>query len=513
MPSENISGRRSMGNYCEACFKKQRTIDKLQEEVRRLKEQLKYRKDNAAEGFFGPSTPSSQIPVKANTDKKKNRRKKGAKTGHAGKGRTSCPPEEAAEVIELEPVKRCPQCEGDIAVFETDERTVIESEPLRPKRRVYRLPHGRCVKCGRFARAKAPSVLPKSLYGNQLIANAAVMHYVHGVPMGRICEQLGIGAGSLMGIFHRLAGFFKKVPEKLTLEYRASWVKHADETGWRKDGNNGYAWLFATDKISIFLFGRTRAASVAREILGEDPLPGYLVVDRYSGYNWVLCIIQYCYAHLLRDVKKLEKDFPGDGEVKTFVAVLAPLLALAIKLRKQPISDEEFYEQAKTVKAKIVAAVNLPAMHLGIRHIQDIFREKAHRMYHWAVDRRVPADNNLAERDLRPTVVARKVSFGSQSDAGAETRSILMTVLYTLRKRGFDATAQLKTVLDKLAEDLRQDLFPLLFPSAPVTPEETIRASAHTQTPAPAAQPLFTSMPLLHAGVVPDIMASAAHSP
>ena len=69
-----------------------------------------------------------------------------------------------------------------------------------------------------------------------------------------------------MGIFHRLAGFFKKVPEKLILEYRTSWVKHADETGWRKDGNNGYAWLFATDKISIFLFGRTRAASVAREI-------------------------------------------------------------------------------------------------------------------------------------------------------------------------------------------------------------------------------------------------------
>ncbi len=55
-----------MGNYCEACFEKQRTIDKLQEEVRRMKEQLKDRKAREAEGFFGSSMPSSQIPVKAN---------------------------------------------------------------------------------------------------------------------------------------------------------------------------------------------------------------------------------------------------------------------------------------------------------------------------------------------------------------------------------------------------------------------------------------------------------------
>jgi hypothetical protein len=503
-----------MGNYCEACFEKQRTIDKLQEEVRRLKEQLKYRRNKEAEGFFGSSTPSSQIPVKANTDKKKQRRKKGAKTGHAGKGRTSCPPEQAAEVIELDPVKICSHCEGDIVIFETTERTVIESEPLRPKRRVYRCPHGRCAKCGRFARTKAPSVLPKSLYGNQLIANAAVMHYVHGVPIGRICEQLGIGAGTLMGIFHRLAGFFKNVPDTLVLEYRASWVRHADETGWRKEGNNGYAWLFATDNISIFLFGRTRAASVAKEILGEEPLPGYLVVDRYSGYNWVLCIIQYCYAHLLRDVEDLEKDFPGDGEVKAFVAVMAPLLALAIKLRKQPLSDEEFYEQARKVKSDIVAAVKHPALHLGIRHLQDVFQEQEHRMYHWAVDRRVPADNNLAERGVRPTVVARKVSFGSQSDAGAETRGILMTVLCTLRKRGFHATAHLKTVLDKLAEDLRQDPFPLLFPPSPVTPEKNTRAKMLTKISTPAPHASVISMPSEYACAVPiHMMMSVAHSP
>jgi transposase len=484
-----------MGNFCQPCFEKQRTIDNLQEENRRLKGQIRYLKAKATEGFFGSSTPSSKKPVKADTDDERRRRKGGARPGHAGHGRTSCSPDQADGVVDIPPLPTCPHCGEGLELIDTDERTVIESEPLSPRRRVYRLPRQRCVRCKRLFRAKAPSVLPKSLYGNQLLANAAVVHYLHGVPMGRICEQWEIGAGSLMGLFHRLAGLFKQVPDKLILEYRASWVKQADETGWRKDGKNGYAWLFATSKISVFLFGRTRSASVAKEVLGEYPLPGYLVVDRYAGYNWALCIIQYCYSHLLREVQALEKEFSEDSEVKVFVDVMAPLLASAIKLRNQPISDEEFSAQAKIVKSKLIAAVGRPANHLGIRRIQDIFREQEHRMYHWAVDRRVPADNNLAERDLRPTVVARKVSFGSQSDAGAETRGILMTTLYTLRKRGFDVTDHLKTVLDKLADDINQDPFPLLFP-AESTISKNIRTKGESvKTSTSSTGCLFTSAP------------------
>jgi transposase len=87
-----------------------------------------------------------------------------------------------------------------------------------------------------------------------------------------------------------------------------------------------------------------------------------------------------------------------------------------------------------------------PGTHLGIHRIQEIFRAHADRLYHWADDRRVPAENNLAERDLRPTVIARKVSFGSQSDAGAHTRGILMSVLHTLKTRQMDVVAHLKRV-------------------------------------------------------------------
>ena len=257
------------------------------------------------------------------------------------------------------------------------------------------------------------------------------MHYLHGIPIERVCEILGIGSGSLAGIFKRCASLFAGVPQKLVEQYRKAPVKHADETSWRTNGKNGYVWLFATNELSVFQFGKNRSAQVPLAVFGKDPLKGTLVVDRYNGYNKVPCSIQYCYAHLMRDVEDLGKEFPDDGEVSTFTAVVIPLLSSAIKLRKQPIDDVEFYAQAFQIRSEIQATMNQPARHLGIRRIQDIFRKNKYRLYHWSEDRSVPADNNLAERDLRPSVIARKVSFGSVTDAGAHTRSALQSIVRT----------------------------------------------------------------------------------
>ena len=451
-------------SFCEECFKKQQRIDRLVEENARLKQALNYRKRREKEGFFGSSTPSSKLPLKGNSPEEQEKKKRGAKLGHKGAGRKAFDETQADHVVDVEADigELCPHC-GDVLINKgTKERMVIESRPLKAQRILYQEPRKYCQRCRRMFRSKAPSVLPKSLYGNQLIASAATMHYLHGVPMGRICEQIGIEAGSLVQIFHRLARLFAGAPEKLIEQYRQSPVKHADETGWRTNGKNGYAWLFATEEISIFQFVKTRSGKVPQAVFGQEQLPGILVVDRYAGYDKTPCKIQYCYSHLLRDVQDLEKEFPDSSESKAFVSTLAPQLALAMNLRTQPISDSEFYTRAAKLKAEILDTVNHPAHHFGIQRIQNIFRDNKKRVYHWADDRHVPADNNLAERDLRPTVIARKTSFGSQSDAGARTRSILMTVLHTLKKQGYDATARLKDILDEIAKDISQDPLPRL---------------------------------------------------
>lgn len=455
-----------MLQYCEGCFEKQMKIDQLQEEVKQLKAKLRYRARKEREGFFGSSTPSAKIPVKASTPDKEHT-PKGARPGHEGVGRQKIIDADADYIETVAPCvgDTCPHCGAPVEDKGFATRGVLDIRPVKVQRILYRLPKRYCRHCRKTFQPRAPGVLPRGLYGNQLIATAAVMHYQHGVPMGRICEHLGIGIGALVEIFHALARLFHTVLQRLIEVYRQSPVRHADETGWRNNGKNGHAWLFATTTISIFLFKPTRSAKIPQMVLGTEPLPGVLAVDRYAGYNKAPCALQYCYAHLSREVEDLEKEFPDSEEVRTFVSVMMPLLTEAMQLRNQPITDEEFSKKAPEVKTQIIAAVEAPAVHLGIRRIQDIFHDNAHRMYHWAEDRSVPAENNLAERDLRPTVIARKVSFGSVSDAGAHTRSVLMTVLHSLKKQGCNVVDHLKHVLDQLASDMTLDPFPLLFPT------------------------------------------------
>jgi len=460
-----------MVNSCPGCLEKQRQIDQLEEENQRLRDQLRYRKREGKEGFFGSSTPSSQIPVKANSPEEKRSRKGGARPGHVGHGRKAHGEETADEVIPIDVGESCPECGGVLRLKEVRTRAVIESEPVKPQKILYHLYHKQCSRCHQVFRAKAPAVLPKSLYGNQITAQVAGMHYFHGIPMGRICEMTDIPLGSLVDLFHRLSGYFAPVMDLLKEQYRLSPVKHADETGWRNDGQSGYAWLFCTPETSLFSFQNTRSASVPRSIFGEKKLPGVLVVDRYNAYNKAPVQIQYCYAHLLRDVEKLEKDFPDHAEIKPFVSTLVPLLAQAMHLRTQPLSDEQYYRQAKEIQQKIIGVSQSPAQHLAIRALQDLFHTHEDRLYHWVQDRRVPPDNNLAERDLRPTVIARKVSFGSSSDAGAKTRSILMSVLHTLNKRRSARSLEsiFKNLLDEIAKNPKAPIA-ALFPELKSNP-------------------------------------------
>ena len=169
-------------------------------------------------------------------------------------------------------------------------------------------------------------------------------------------------------------------------------------------------------------------------------------------------------ALTLADVRGFSKSFYVPN--LAIVSVVAPQLSLAMKLRGQPISDDEFYRRAAGLRDEIKAAMGSPAKHLAIRRIQDIFRESADRLYHWADDRSVPADNNVAERDLRPSVIARKVSFGSVTDAGAKTRSVLTTVAATRKKRGGDVAKAVTDALNVLARNPKAGPFEILFPSS-----------------------------------------------
>lgn len=454
---------------CPGCFKKQCRIDELEDEVIRLKQKLRYEERKAKDGYFGSSTPSSKKPFKGTAEDAVNKNG-GALCGHKGHGRKKITPANTDETKEIVIGDKCPRCRGSLVNKSFIKRPIIDSVLLQTKKILYLCQKKYCPRCKKTVSAKPP-VLPRSLYGNQLIAQVLYLHYGQLIPLGRIVEILGgsVSTSNLHDIFGRLSRIWQPAIDRLIREYRKEPVKHADETGWRTDGKNGYAWLFCSKNTSIFRFEDNRSSRVRQTVLGKCRLPGTLITDRYGVYNKSPCSLQYCYAHLLRLVEDTGAQFADNEEVQGFVAALAPLLAQAMHLRGQDIADAAYYRRAKVLKAQIRRVINAGACHAGIKAVQTIFKENKDRLYRWVNDRAIPADNNRAERELRPTVIARKVSFGSQSKQGALSRSILMTIIHTAKKRlPADALQEwLKESLDAIAVNPGINMYSLLPPARP----------------------------------------------
>jgi len=420
-------------NRCSCCLEKQIEIDRLNDYIKMLKKQLSRFEKQTKEGYFGESTPSSKKPFKENSKVKKSG---GAKEGHTGHGRKKVL-EEEARIVEVPITEICPECKEKTEFKAKIKRGIIDGKMPSTETIIYNCHKRYCPRCKKIYMGQPP-VLPRTLYGNGLLSMIITMFYLEGVPLNRILEMLGskINKGSIINALHRVSNIFVPVVATIIEDYRSNPIRHADETGWRTDGNSGYAWLFCTDRESIFKFANTRSGQVPLAILGGEELEGYLITDRYGGYNSIKCKKQFCLVHLLRDIRAIREDYEDkEAEVSNFTKISIELLSEAIGLRNKDKTDFDYYERAKYLEDELKKVMSHGAHNPNIKEIQRIFLKNENKLYHWASDRRVPADNNRAERELRPTVVARKVSFGSQSPEGANTRSIFMTVLHTAKKR------------------------------------------------------------------------------
>lgn len=485
---------------CSGCLDKMRQIDELKRNLERksrritaLEKKLGERARSPDETPFGESTPSSKLPFKTNATEKNRQRRGGAKPGHRGHGRKKPPPGGPAE--KLAAPCSCPDCGGTTEVRKTEGRYVQDYIPERTVERHLLVETSQCKHCGKLIEAVVPDILPRGKYSNTLIANAACQHYLDGRTQGDVCERFDIGRGALNCAMQRLADMFEPCMDELVRRFLADPVRFGDETGFREDGVGRYAWLLSTSRTSLFLVGQSRATSVPLDLLKPYVVPdtlfgGVLVVDRYAVYGCLPFELQYCYAHLKRDAEKLQKQCPDDPEVKCFCRALIRQLSAAMRLRSKKLSDKQYYARAAHIKANIIGICESEARHPGIQQLQDLFRKNRHRLYHWAHDRRVPADNNYSERSLRPLVIARKLSFGTQSAKGSRTRTILMSVLHSLRKQGHDPATRIRAAMNLKAHAPEADLVAFLFPQTerepPLrrAPDEGIHAGIPIDSPA-----------------------------
>ena len=351
---------------------------------------------------------------------------------------------------------------------------MIERIPARKIRKFYRKRECTCSSCGKVETIRTPEVTPGGLYGNGMVAHLLTEHYLYGLTAGNVCRRKGINEGTFFQISARCADLLKPLFKRILQELRTCLIVHADETGWRNNGDKAYGWIFANTELAAFLFRGTRGSKVPFEVFGNDPLNVNLITDRYKGYDPLKLNRQYCYVHLLRDLKSLEKDCPDDPEVAAFAAGLKTLLKKAITMYKSKMKMTDYVIAATTIKDNIMAVCYKEANHPGIQQFQNIFRRHPERMFQWVKSPDIPAENNFAERGVRPSVIARKISFGSQAERGMLTRELLMTFLYTARIRGLNPNTTLEKALNMLCCNPDADIAPLLELSAKELPASCV---------------------------------------
>ena len=364
-------------------------IVRLRARISRLEARLKVEVRNAREAPFGENTPSSKLNFKKDSDEAARVRQGGAKPGHDGHGRRRVAPEEADETREAPAPSACPDCGRPLLRVAPESREVRDIPPPRFRTVRWTVGRGFCPHCRKAFSGAVPGVLPRFAATNRAIAQNAADRYLHRMTVGTISRRTGMNASTIIKEDEALADILGPCVHRLRREYLEADTKHADETGWPCNGAHGqYAYGFFAEDVALYRFRKTRKGEVAAGVFGAREPHGVLVTDRYTGYDrpWRVDR-QYCYAHILRKFLRLPRKEPDNPEYKAFVPLMARQLKAAMTLRSKGLPAGDFAREAKAI-----------------------------RMYHWARGPDVPAENNRAERGVRGLVIARKTSFGGQSE-------------------------------------------------------------------------------------------------
>ncbi len=227
--------------------------------------------------------------------------------------------------------------------------------------------------------------------------------------------------------------------EDLKEQCRASPALQADETGWREDGKNGYIWSMSTPTVRYYEYHHSRGGEVVKALIGED-YEGVLGSDFYAAYNVHQGLHQRCWVHFLRDAHDLKDQHPNDEALRTWATEVKNLYHRAVAWadhgpdpnlspRQQSlarVAQQHAFEQQLTAVCQPYAQTTTP-QHTLCERVERFLPE----LFVFVAVPGVPAHNNLAERSVRPLVVARKISGGSRSPAGSETRMRLASLFGT----------------------------------------------------------------------------------
>lgn len=347
-------------------------------------------------------------------------------------------------------IVECPDCHlrlGGISLARCREVIDVPPPPVVEvtEHRIYK---GWCSSCQKWHEAPVDfgeQVIGQGRIGVRLASMIAYLRTVMRLPLRQLREVLRtlhgfeVSVGELVELLHRIKEYAQPVLDGLKAEIRASPAVQADETGWREDGLNGYIWSVSTPMIRYYEYHHSRGGEVVKQLIGEN-YQGVLGSDFYAGYNIHYGLHQRCWVHFLRDIHDLKKLHPQDEVLFTWAKDVKAVYEQAVawagqepdltlsprKLERVRVAQQHVFEQRLWKLCQPFAHTTAP-QHTLCERVEQFLPE----LFVFVAVPGVPAHNNLAERSVRPLVIARKISGGTRSPKGSQTRMGLASLFGT----------------------------------------------------------------------------------
>jgi transposase len=306
--------------------------------------------------------------------------------------------------------------------------------------------------------AEMPDLLPRSEYGIEVAVLLSYLVYTVGVSINKARSlleffcQLRLSRSQANSLLDQLARLWESEFDTLVELMSLALVVYIDETGWKVSKKNCYAWVFTTLSHTVLLYGRMRDASVLDEILPRDRFRGIGVSDDYAAYRERFPRSQKCWSHLLRKAIALMLAHPKKRHYRRFFERLLDLYREAKRYQqdrrlgpaareKRVVELEEKLgvlctrweeELPKDAASDVRAFVNLQ------RELMRCLGDES--LFTFVVFPEVEATNNRSERTFRDTAKARATGQTSKTDHGAWRRSVILSVLTSLKQNLADFT-------------------------------------------------------------------------
>ncbi|MDY7000031.1 MAG: IS66 family transposase [Actinomycetota bacterium] len=402
----------------------------------------------------GPHTPSGSIPPYAKPSASRRERKPpGARAGHEGRRRPTPPPDAR---VEVETLTTCPECHGQVHPARRRRTRTIEDMPRDAKVTAteYSIPSHWCPCCRKHVEPRVSAALPRCAIGNNLAAMTVVFHYGLGLTIDQTRDVLlsplraRVSAGGLAALWQRVAEVLLPWYEHIGETARHSAVLHADETGWRVNGQTHWLWCFCNDRTCYYMIDEGRGAGALHTFFTKA-FGGVLIHDFWRPYGSVLLRDrgehQCCLAHLLRELEHVDaKHLPGKSrdraeEWSAFVKMLKRLIRDGIRLRRRvDFTPRRYASRIMRIDARLRALAEAEYADEDAARLANRLRRHQDELFTFLDRPEADWNNNLAERMIRPAVILRKGSQCNRSERGAATQAVLMTVYRTLKLRDHD---------------------------------------------------------------------------